>query len=120
MKNTRQELTIIQKTYDLILWFVPIIDRFPRSYKFNLGDRIQSQMFSILEELVIARYEKTKAERLESVNVKLDVLRYHGRLLLDLKVIDGKKFHYVSEQINGIGIELGGWIKQQRENEKIR
>jgi len=34
------ELPIIQKTFDLIVWFVPILNRLPRSQKFMLGDKI--------------------------------------------------------------------------------
>ena len=60
MKSTQQELTIIQKTYDLIPWFVPIIERFPRFFKFGLGANLQNRMYAILEELITAKYEKSK------------------------------------------------------------
>jgi hypothetical protein len=43
MKQIEQELTIIQKMYDLIMWYVPIINRFPRDHKFTLGERIESR-----------------------------------------------------------------------------
>ncbi len=33
------ELPMIQKTYDLIKWYVPILNRLPRNHKFLLGDR---------------------------------------------------------------------------------
>ncbi len=32
------ELPIIQRTYDLILWYVPRINKFSRDFKFVLGD----------------------------------------------------------------------------------
>jgi hypothetical protein len=32
MKMKEQELPIIQKTYDLILWYVPILNRLPRDH----------------------------------------------------------------------------------------
>ena len=114
MKSLNQELTVIQKTYDLILWYVPIVERLPRSQKYNLGARIENQLYLILEELIAAKFEKTKAERLFGVNVKLELLRHQSRLLFDLKLFDGKKLHYVSQLINGIGVEVGGWIKQQK------
>ena len=109
----QKELSVIQKMYDLIIWFVPLINKFPRDYKFTLGDRIQNQMYEILEELIVAKYEKEKWMRLEKLNAKLDILRYHTKLLLDFKLIDGKRFYYASILINEIGIELGGWIKHQ-------
>jgi hypothetical protein len=33
------DLPVIQKTYDLIKWYVPILNRLPRHHKFTLGDR---------------------------------------------------------------------------------
>ncbi len=32
-----EELPIIQKTYDLIKWYVPILHRLPKTHKFTLG-----------------------------------------------------------------------------------
>jgi hypothetical protein len=32
-----EEWPIIQKTYDFIKWYVPILDRLPRNHKFLLG-----------------------------------------------------------------------------------
>ena len=33
-----EELPIIQKTYDLIKWYVPILHRLPKTHKFTLGN----------------------------------------------------------------------------------
>ncbi len=35
-----KELSVIQKTYDLIKWYVPIIERLPKTHKFTIGYRI--------------------------------------------------------------------------------
>mgnify|MGYP001801642416 CR=1 FL=1 len=45
-------LPIIQKTYDLIKWYVPILSRLPREHKFTLGDRITSKLNDLLEALI--------------------------------------------------------------------
>jgi len=42
-----KELPIIQKTYDLIQWYVPILNRLPKTHKFTLGDRIISNLYDI-------------------------------------------------------------------------
>ncbi len=36
----KSELPIVQKTYDLIKWYFPILNRLPRDHKFGLGDRV--------------------------------------------------------------------------------
>jgi len=119
MAIDRKELTIIQKMYDLILWFVPMIERLPRSHRYTLGARIENGLYGILEELIIVKYAKEKIDRLTLLNAKLDVLRYQTRLLVGLKMIEPKKLAFATELINGVGVELGGWIKQQRRKQNI-
>jgi hypothetical protein len=109
----KDELPIIQKTYDFIKWYIPIINRLDKSHKFTLGDRMVNGLYNLLEGLIAARYAKQKLERLESLNTQLDILRYQTRFLYDNKMIPGHRYEFAGKSINEIGIELGGWIKQQ-------
>ncbi len=70
-----EELPIIQKTYDLIKWYVPILNRLPKSHKFSLADRMIYRLYDLLEGLILARYAKEKLAQLESLNSQLDILR---------------------------------------------
>jgi hypothetical protein len=108
------ELPIIQKTYDLIKWYVPILNRLPKNHKFNLGDRIISRLYDILETLIQARYSTNKLELLEGLNFKLDILRHQTRLLLDFNLMSAERYEYVVKLLHQIGSDLGGWIKQQK------
>ena len=36
-----EELPIIQKTFDLLLWLLPKVDKFPRKQKYLLGERME-------------------------------------------------------------------------------
>jgi hypothetical protein len=112
-----EELSIIQKTYDLIKWYVPILNRLPRNHKFTLGDRIINGVYDLLESLIIARYAQKKLVQLEHLNSKLDILRYQTRLLLDFQLISVKRYEYIVKLLDDIGMELGGWIKTQRNRE---
>lgn len=113
-KSAGGELPIVQQTYDLIKWYVPVLNRLPRDHKFNLGDRIVTALYDILEELIYARYEKEKLARLEAINKRLDVVNYQTRLLKDFELIDLRRYGHVSKQLSEIGRALGGWIGQQR------
>lgn len=110
----RRELPIIQKTYDFVKWYIPILERLPRSHKFGIGDRIVARLYDLLEGLIGVRFAKEKLERLQSLNGEIDILRYQTRLLHDLELISTDRYEYISIQLNGIGSELGGWIKQQK------
>ena len=113
MRNSNN-LPIIQKTYDFVKWYVPILDKLPRNHKFLLGDRIVSGLYELLENLILARYEQNKLGRLTLLNGKLDILRHQSRLLLDFNLVNANRYENISQKINDIGIELGGWIKHQK------
>lgn len=113
-----QELPIIQKTYDLIKWYIPILNRLPRDHRFALGDRIVNGLYDLLEGLIQARYaRRDRLTRLESLNTHLDILRYQTRLLLEFQLISTQRYDYAGKQLIEIGSGLGGWIKQQRGNQ---
>lgn len=111
--TAHNELPIIQKTYDLILWYVPLLNKLPRDHKFGLGQRVIETLYRLLEELIAARYAKDKLSRLESLNAVLDVLRHQTRLLKDFGLIETKRYEFASKSLNVIGTDLGGWIVQQ-------
>ena len=114
MEKSPAELPIIQMTYDLILWYIPILNRLPRDHKFMRGDRLILHLYNLLEELILARYAGEKRALLEALNGELDLIRYQTRLLKDFALIDARRYGHVSKLINDIGRSLGGWVKQQR------
>ena len=113
MRDPRPELPVIQRIYDFTLWLVPILNRWPRDHKFALGDRMVSGAYDLLEGLVGCRYLKDKERRLAAMNGLLDRLRYQIRLAHDLHLFDAKRYAFAAQSLDGIGNELGGWIKQQ-------
>jgi hypothetical protein len=116
MARKQEELPIIQKTYDLILWYVPVINRLPRDFKFTLGERVTTGLFDLLDGLIEARYTTKKLSRLEAINTSLDRLRFQTRLLCDFKLIDARRYAHASKLINAVGTDLGSWIRQQKAN----
>lgn len=113
--NTNQQLSlpIIQKTYDLILWIIPKIGRFPKNQKFILGDRIENGLLDFLGYLIEAEYSKKKLGTLHKANVEFEKIRMLIRMTNDLHLLGLDGYQYCSEKIVEIGRMLGGWIKQQ-------
>ena len=83
------EPEVIQHAYDLVVWSVPVIAKFPRSHRFVLGERMEGMLYSVLEDLIATRYAPSprKVEVLVRVNLSLEVFRYQTRLAKDLKVM---------------------------------
>ena len=108
------DLSAITKVYDLIMWSIPHITKFPRSHRFILGEVIEKNLYSILEDLIEAKYTKEKILILRRVNIRLEKLRYQIRIAKDLKILSVNSYEFASKSIIDIGNEIGGWIKQQR------
>jgi hypothetical protein len=71
-------------------------------------------LYDLLDVLLTARYAKQKLTYLEPLNSKLDILRHQTRLLLDYNLIKTERYEYAQRLLNDVGIDLGGWIKQQK------
>lgn len=106
-----QNLAIFQKTYDLILWIYPTVNKFPKSQRFVLGQQIENAILKILQGIIEANQERSKISYLKQVSVELDKLRILIRLSKDLKFISIRQYGFVAEKVNEIGKMLGGWIK---------
>lgn len=65
--NKGQELTVITKTYDLILWFCNHTSKFPRNQRFVLGERIERNLYNLLETLIAAKQTKNHQRLVEDV-----------------------------------------------------
>ena len=71
MYPRENELSVIQKTYDLILWLMPILSRMPRDHRYTLGEQISNNLYEFLEGLVEAKYSQEKLPILQKLNPKL-------------------------------------------------
>lgn len=106
-----QEISALTRTYNLLLWIIPVLEKFPRNQKFLLGDRIESLLLDIMELTIQAVYSKDKVSFLKDTNLKIEILRHLIRLSKDLKHMNIKKYKYASKCVNEIGSEIGGWLK---------
>jgi len=61
-----QELIVITKTYDLILWSCNHTSKFPRNHRFVLGERIERNLYNLLETLIAAKYLSERAAKSRS------------------------------------------------------
>jgi four helix bundle protein len=108
------KLPILQKTYDFVKHYIPIINRLPKQHKYALGERLTTSLYALLEGLIQAQYEREKLSRLQSLNTQLEIIRYQTRLLHDFEMINAQRYEHIAKLINEIGTDLGGWIRQQR------
>lgn len=55
-----KEIRVIKDLYKLIKWILLHISKYPRNYRYTLGDRIENRLYDTLELIIKARYAKSK------------------------------------------------------------
>lgn len=58
--SSRRYGQALEAMYRFLLWAIPTVEKFPRSQKFLLGDRIQSTALACLERLIEATYSRSR------------------------------------------------------------
>ena len=114
MKKGAGEVDAVTRLYDLLLWAIPKLERFPRSQKFFIGDRIENLLLDTLELLLDAAYSRNKGAALRQANLKLEKLRYLVRLAKDLKLINMQAYEQAARRIDEVGRSVGGWLRYAR------
>lgn len=109
-----QDTPLFAKTYDLLVYLLPAVEKFPRSQRAVLGRRIQETGLGFLDLLLAAR-KAPLAERgalLGQADVELDRLRYTVRLALDLALLTPQQYRHAAGLLVEVGRLLGTWLKQ--------
>ena len=84
----------VQACHELLLWLIPQLDKFPRSRRFTLGERLEDGLIEVLELLVEAAYSRNKESQLRRANLRLEVVRHLWRLAHELKVIAIRQYEH--------------------------
>ncbi len=107
------EIPAVTKLYDIILWLMPQVEKFPRDYKFTIGDRLINLLLDSLELIIESAYTKEKQQPLRKCNLQIEKLRFLIRIAKDKKCLSINKYAYISKEINELGKMVGGWIKAE-------
>ena len=107
----------LEAMYRLLVWLVPTLEKFPRSQKFMLGDRIQAIAMDALEHLIEATFTRARAGHLQRANLNLEKLRVMIRLAHELHLIDSRRYEHAARTIDEVGRLVGGWRKAQIEHD---
>jgi 23S rRNA-intervening sequence protein len=109
--NVRRTGPALEAMYRFMLWLVPTVEKFPRSQKFLLGDRIQSTALDGLERLIEATYTKGRQAALAQANLGLEKLRFLFRLATEMRYLDPRRYEHAARALDEVGRLVGGWIK---------
>ena len=106
------ELVVIEKTYDLQVWTLKHIEKFPRNHRYGIGLRLETRVSHVLDLLLRAKYTRDRQQFLHDANVELELLRFQFRTVKDLQCLSVESYGSAARFVNEIGRLLGGWIKR--------
>lgn len=110
------EMVIFTQTYDLLTWLLPQCERFPKSQRFVVTQRLQAAALDFQEAIfeANARSGARRGEYLQSADAHLNKLRLYLRLARHWDWLSSGQYEHVSRMVALNGKLLGGWIKQTR------
>lgn len=108
-----EDLKILQKTYDMIIYGNICLRQFPKSERYALASDIKQSMYTLLRLIIAANKRYYKKTSLQEIDVELEALRTLIRLSADseFKFLTLKKYENWSRMLAEIGKMLGGWMK---------
>jgi hypothetical protein len=109
--NARKTGAAVEAHFQFLMWLVPAIERFPRSQKFLLGDRIQTTALDVLECLIEATYTRDRKGQLARANLGIEKLRFFFRLAVELHYLDRRRYQHAARTLDATGRLIGGWAK---------
>jgi hypothetical protein len=83
----------------------------PTTHRYTLGQKVDKYFTEIIESVAIAAFLKPE-EKIPYVRLairKSDVLKIFLNILWETRSLDDKKYILLSEKLNSIGKDLGGW-----------
>lgn len=110
----RPQSPIFVKTYDYLLWFIPLTLKFPKNQRFLLAERASRMTLDFYDLILEAVMEpKRQPELLPQADRLLTKLRLYTRLCYDLECINLGRYEHGIRRLDEIGRLLGAWQKKR-------
>ncbi|MBI2026648.1 MAG: diversity-generating retroelement protein Avd [Deltaproteobacteria bacterium] len=109
------ELPIFVLWMDFLKWLLCQTEKFPKKSRFTFSNRIDNMALDIVEQIIEARYSKSKFLILRQINIKLEKFRILFRISYESRFLSFESYKYGIKKINEVGQMLGGWLKNRRD-----
>ena len=82
-----KEVDAPTKLYDFLLWIVPKLEKFPRSQKFLIADRIETILLDVPDLLIEAAYSKKKSTpHIKNPELFISAFTFYSGLIYDVSI----------------------------------
>lgn len=109
-----QEMVIFVRVYELLQWLLPKSERFPKTYRNTLTQRLMDSALDLQEILIEAQSQRgqQRLSALRNADACLAKLRVYLRLIHQWQWLNYSQYQHASEMVAEIGRLLGGWLRQ--------
>lgn len=110
-----KESPLFTRTYDLLMWLIPQVQKFPRAHRFGLAERIQRLALDFQDTLIAAGKSQgeVRMNSLQEADIHLEQLRFWVRFSRDSQLITIGQYEHVIRMMAEVGRLLGAWMKQE-------
>ena len=116
--KNRSQSPIFVRTYDFLLWLLPLTLKFPKSQRFLLAERLGKMALDFYELIIDAVQDPHYClEYIVKADILLVKIRFYLRLSYDLHCISIGQLAFASKRVEELGRLLGGWIKKIKKTE---
>lgn len=113
-----EHIKIFQCAYMLTIEIYKTTGNFSREFKFTLGEKLKNAAHEVLDAImrVNSMPDAEKLKYFPDLDFKKENLRLYLRIATDLKLISPGRLGVLSEKIEELGKQLGGWQKWAANN----
>ena len=111
------DMVIFARTYDLLNWLLPKVERFPKLYRATVTQRLMDATLNCQEALYEAQAfdDKIRLRHLRQADAHLNKVRLYLRLAHQWGWLSLGQYEHVSRMVAEVGRLLGGWIQATKE-----
>ena len=113
-----EDMVILTRAFDLLDWLLPRSEKFPKSYRNTVTQRMMDAALDFQEALFDAQSRRgdERLSRLLDADACLNKLRLYLRLAHHWQWLNNGQYKHVSQMTAEAGRLLGGWLKQARKS----
>jgi len=114
LTEPRPQSPLFTKTYDFLLWLIPLALKFPKSQRFLLAERLSGMALDFYDLILEAVSEPSlQAEKLDQADLLLTKIRLYVRLSHDLQCISLGQYEHAAQRMDELGRLIGGWKRKR-------
>jgi hypothetical protein len=111
--DPRPQSPLFVKTYEFLLWLIPLTLKFPKSQRFLLAERLSGMALDFYDLIIAAvQQPQGQVQKLDEADRLLTKIRLYVRLSHDLECLNLGQYEHAARKMDELGRLIGGWKRK--------